>query len=83
MLFESDTPTPGSGGKVTLWAGGEQIGSGEIARTVPIAFTSYTGMDIGREVHRVVFDLQPADHEAEKALHEHVAVQAVGQGAAG
>lgn len=103
MLFESDTPTPGSGGKVTLWAAGEQIGSGEIARTVPIAFTSYAGMDIGcdnglvvdREyedkapyaftgtVHRVVFDLQPVDHEAEKALHEHVAVQAVGQGAAG
>ena len=26
MLFESDTPTPGSGGKVTLWAGDEQIG---------------------------------------------------------
>jgi hypothetical protein len=103
MLFESDTPTPGSGGKVTLWAGGEQIGSGEIARTVPIAFTSYAGMDIGRDnglvvdreyedkapyaftgtVHRVVFDLQPVDHQAEKALHAHVAVQAVGQGAAG
>jgi arylsulfatase len=103
MLFESDTPTPGSGGKVTLWANGEQIGDGALAKTVPIAFTSYAGMDIGRDnglvvdreyedrapyaftgtVKQVVFDLQPVHHEAEKALHEHASVQAVGQGAAG
>jgi arylsulfatase A-like enzyme/uncharacterized membrane protein len=103
ILFESDTPTPGSGGKVTLWAGDEQIGEGEIPKTVPIAFTSYAGMDIGRDnglvvdrayedkapyaftgtVKQVVFDLAPIHHEAEKALHEHAAVQAVGQGAAG
>jgi hypothetical protein len=30
-----------------------------------------------------VFDLKPAAHEDEKALHEHAAVQAVGAGAAG
>jgi len=30
-----------------------------------------------------VFDLKPAHLEAEKALHEHAAMQAVGQGAAG
>jgi len=103
MLFESDSPTPGSGGKVTLWAGDEQIGEGSLTRTVPIAFTSYAGFDIGRDnglvvdldyedkapyaftgtVNEVVFDLQPIQHEAEKALHEHAAVQAVGQGAAG
>ena len=103
MLFESDTPTPGSGGKVTLWAGDEQIGEGEIPKTVPIAFTSYAGMDIGRDnglvvdrdyedkapyafsgtVKQVVFDLAPIHHDAAKALHEHAAVQAVGQGAAG
>ena len=103
MLFEIDTPTPGSGGTVTLWANGEQIGEGTIDKTVPIAFTSYAGMDIGRDnglvvdreyedkapyaftgtVKQVVFDLQPVHHEAEKALHEHAAVQAVGQGAAG
>ncbi|HYO03961.1 MAG TPA: arylsulfatase [Mycobacterium sp.] len=103
MLFESDSPTPGSGGTVTLSANGEQIGAGALAKTVPIAFTSYAGMDIGRDnglvvdrdyedkapyaftgtVKEVVFDLQPVHHEAEKALHEHAAIQAVGQGAAG
>jgi hypothetical protein len=103
MLFEIDTPTPGSGGKVTLWANGDQIGEGALDKTVPIAFTSYAGMDIGRDnglvvdrqyedkapyaftgtVKQVVFDLQPVHHEAEKALHEHAAVQAVGHGAAG
>jgi arylsulfatase len=103
MLFEIDTPTPGSGGKVTLWANDEQIGEGQLAKTVPIAFTSYAGMDIGRDnglvvdrqyedkapyvftgtVKQVVFDLAPIHHDAETALHEHAAVQAVGQGAAG
>jgi len=103
MLFESDSPTPGSGGAVTLWAGDEQIGEGRLPKTVPIAFTSYAGMDVGRDnglvvdreyedkapyaftgtVKQVVFDLAPVHQEAEEALHEHAAVQAVGQGAAG
>ncbi|MCX2933642.1 arylsulfatase [Mycobacterium sp. CVI_P3] len=103
MLFEITDPTPGSGGHVTLWADGELIGEGDMPNTVPIAFSSYAGMDIGRDnglvvdrayedkapyaftgtVKQVVFDLQPIDHEAEKALHEHAAMQAVGQGAAG
>jgi arylsulfatase len=34
-------------------------------------------------VREVVFDLKPVHAEAEKALHEHAAVQAVGRGAAG
>ena len=54
MLFESDQPVPGSGGKVTLWADERQIGEGEMAHTVPIAFTSYAGMDIGRDNGLVV-----------------------------
>ena len=54
MLFEIDTPTPGSGGRVTLWANGEQIGEGELAKTVPVAFSSYAGMDIGRDNGLVV-----------------------------
>jgi arylsulfatase len=41
----------------------------------PYAFTG--------TVKEVVFDLKPAAHEAEMALHAHAAVQAVGQGAAG
>jgi arylsulfatase A-like enzyme/uncharacterized membrane protein len=47
MLFEIDEPTPGSGGKVTLWADETQIGEGTIERTVPIAFSTYAGMDVG------------------------------------
>ena len=54
MLFESDEPKPGSGGIVTLWAGDDLIGEGKIAHTVPIAFTSYSGMDIGRDNGLVV-----------------------------
>jgi hypothetical protein len=39
---------------------------------------SFTGT-----VKEVVFDLKPVHHDAEKGLHEHAAVQAVGHGAAG
>ena len=79
------------------------VGEGELPQTVSLAFTSYAGMDVGRDnglvvdrdyedkapyaftgiVKEVVFDLKPVDPEAEKALHEHAAVQAVAQGAAG
>jgi arylsulfatase A-like enzyme/uncharacterized membrane protein len=103
MLFEADKPRPGTGGTVTLWANDRQIGEGRIGHTVPVAFSSYAGMDIGRDnglvvdlayedkapyaftgtVKKVVFDLKPAAHEDEKALHEHAAVQAIGHGAAG
>ncbi|QDQ92655.1 arylsulfatase [Rhodococcus sp. WB9] len=103
MLFETDEPKPGSGGHVSLWANDELIGEGDMPRTVPVAFSSYAGMDVGRDnglvvdrdyedkapyrftgkVHEVVFDLQPAHHEAELALHEHAAMQGVGHGAAG
>ncbi|MFN8469603.1 MAG: sulfatase-like hydrolase/transferase [Caldilineaceae bacterium] len=54
MLFESDAPKPGSGGKVTLWANDKQIGEGRLDKTVPVAFTSYAGMDIGRDNGGVV-----------------------------
>ena len=103
MLFEADENKPGTGGKVTLWANDRQIGEGNMPRTVPVAFSSYAGMDVGRDnglvvdrayedkapyaftgtVKRVVFDLKPALHPKERELHEHAAVQAVGQGASG
>jgi arylsulfatase len=103
MLFEADAPKPGTGGTVTLWASDRQIGEGRIDHTVPVAFSSYAGMDVGRDnglvvdrayedkapyaftgtVKKVVFDLKPATHEGEKALHEHAQMQAVGHGAAG
>ncbi len=103
MLFEADEPKPGTGGPVTLWANGRQIGEGRLDHTVGMLFTTYAGMDMGRDnggvvddayedkapyaftgtLRKVVFDLHPADHEDEKALHEHAAMQAVGHGAAG
>ncbi len=54
MLFESDEQVPGSGGKVTLWANDEQIGEGTIPRTISLIFTTYAGMDIGRDNGGVV-----------------------------
>jgi arylsulfatase len=54
MVFEADENKPGSGGGVALWANGRQIGEGRIERTVPIAFSSYAGMDIGRDNGLVV-----------------------------
>jgi hypothetical protein len=103
MLFAADEAKPGTGGTVTLWANGTVIGEGKMAHTVPVAFSTYAGMDIGRDnglvvdlayedkapypftgtVQKVVFDLKPTTHEDEKALHEHAAMQAIGQGAAG
>jgi arylsulfatase len=54
MLFESDAAEPGSGGTVTLFVNDEPVGDGRLPRTVPVAFTSYAGMDIGRDNGLVV-----------------------------
>jgi len=54
MLFDADENKPGSGGKVTLWANDKQIGEGRLDKTVPVAFSSYAGMDIGRDNGLVV-----------------------------
>ncbi len=54
MLFEADEPTPGTGGRVTLFAGGRPIGEGRVPRTVPVAFSTYAGMDVGRDNGLVV-----------------------------
>jgi arylsulfatase len=60
MLFEAAENRPGTGGNVTLWAGEKQIGEGSMPRTVPIAFSSYAGMDIGRDNGLVVdLDYEP------------------------
>jgi arylsulfatase len=60
MLFEADEPRPGTPGKVTLWADGKQFGEGRMERTVPVAFSSYAGMDVGRD-NRGVVDLTYED----------------------
>jgi len=54
MLFEIDEPKPGSGGKVTLWANDQQIGEGTMPNTISLIFTTYAGMDIGRDNGGVV-----------------------------
>jgi arylsulfatase len=54
MLFEADEPKPGTGGEVTLLANGEVIGSGRIPRTVSLIYTTYAGMDMGRDNGGVV-----------------------------
>lgn len=54
MLFEADEPKPGTGGYVTLFANDKKIGEGKIPRTVPITFSSYAGMDVGRDNGLVV-----------------------------
>jgi len=54
MLFEADEPKPGTSGKVTLWANGKQIGEGTMPHTVSLIFTTYAGMDIGRDNGGVV-----------------------------
>lgn len=56
LLFEADEPKPRTPGKVTLWANGKQIGEGRLDQTVPVAFSSYAGMDVGRD-NRGVVDL--------------------------
>jgi arylsulfatase len=54
MQFDADEARPGTGGTVSLYGDGEKIGEGRIDRTVPIAFSSYAGMDIGRDNGLVV-----------------------------
>ena len=60
MLFEADEPKPGSGGDVTLWANGEQIGEGRVEKTAPMMLTSYAGMDVSRD-NGLVVDLAYED----------------------
>jgi arylsulfatase len=103
MLFEATENRPGTGGHVTLYVNDQEVGGGDMPQTVPITFTSYSGMDIGRDnglvvdldyedkapyaftgtVKKVVFDLKPATHEGEKALHRHGVHETVAAGVAG
>jgi arylsulfatase len=56
MLFEIDEPKPGSGGAVSLWADDRQIGEGRLDHTCAMLFTTYAGMDMGRDNGGVVDD---------------------------
>jgi len=54
MLFEATENKPGSGGHVRLFVNDEQVGDGDMPMTVPLSFTSYAGLDIGRDNGLVV-----------------------------
>jgi arylsulfatase A-like enzyme/uncharacterized membrane protein len=60
MVFDADAHRPGAGGAVSLWADGRRIGDGRIEHTVPIAFSSYAGLDVGRD-NGLVADLAYED----------------------
>jgi arylsulfatase len=49
MHFDADRQQPSTGGTVSLYANNTKIGEGRIDRTVPVRFSAYAGMDIGRD----------------------------------
>ncbi|MGZ6328897.1 MAG: arylsulfatase [Candidatus Limnocylindrales bacterium] len=54
MLFEATEHKPGTGGHVSLFINDQKVGEGDMPRTVPVTFTSYSGMDVGRDNGLVV-----------------------------
>jgi arylsulfatase len=54
MEFAADAPKPATGGDVTLLVDGKAVATGRIDHTVPIRFSAYAGMDIGRDNGGVV-----------------------------
>jgi arylsulfatase len=54
MEFAADAPKPATGGTVTLFINDRAVGSGYMEHTVPIRFSAYAGMDIGRDNGAVV-----------------------------
>ena len=62
MEFAADAPTPATGGTVTLFIDDRPVGKGRMDHTVPVRFSGYAGMDIGRDNGGVV-DLS---YESEK-----------------
>jgi len=54
MEFAADAPKPATGGDVTLLVDGKTVANGRIDHTVPIRFSAYAGMDIGRDNGGVV-----------------------------
>ncbi|HEY7054076.1 MAG TPA: arylsulfatase [Mycobacterium sp.] len=54
LQFEADAPKPATGGQVTLFVNDKPVGGGRMDRTVPVRFSGYAGMDIGRDNGGVV-----------------------------
>ncbi|HEX6026157.1 MAG TPA: arylsulfatase [Solirubrobacter sp.] len=49
LVFAADAPKPATGGEVTLLVNDEPVGSGRMEHTVPLRFSGYSGMDVGRD----------------------------------
>ena len=54
MEFAADAAKPATGGEVTLFIDDRPVGKGRMDHTVPIRFSGYAGMDIGRDNGGVV-----------------------------
>jgi arylsulfatase A-like enzyme len=54
MDFEADAAVMAPGGTVTLSVNGQVVGTGRMDHTVPILFSAYSGLDIGRDNGEVV-----------------------------
>jgi arylsulfatase A-like enzyme len=54
MEFAADAPKPATGGEVTLFINDRPVGKGRMDHTVPVRFSAYAGMDIGRDNGAVV-----------------------------
>jgi len=54
LEFHADAPQPATGGDIRLFANGHEIGKGRMDHTVPVRFSGYAGMDIGRDNGGVV-----------------------------
>ncbi len=54
MEFAADAATPATGGEVTLFIDDRPVSKGHMDHTVPIRFSGYAGMDIGRDNGGVV-----------------------------
>ena len=62
MEFAADAPKPATGGEVTLFVNDRPVGRGRMDHTVPVRFSGYAGMDIGRDNGGVV-DLSYEDRK--------------------
>src|SRR5262245_26035169 len=54
LEFAADEAKPATGGEVTLYVDDRPVGKGRMDHTVPIRFSGYAGMDIGRDNGGVV-----------------------------
>jgi arylsulfatase len=54
MAFAADAAKPATGGEVTLFINDKPVARGRMDHTVPVRFSAYAGMDIGRDNGGVV-----------------------------